>query len=112
MGLRHDSNFAKYHHVLNRVKWDLLAAARILLCLLVRHIGTASPFVLFIDETLERRKGPKIKAKGYYRDAVRSSRNVVVKSPGLKWLTMALSMKFPFSGRYLALPFMTVLERS
>jgi hypothetical protein len=67
---------------------------------------------MFIDETLERRKGPKIKAKGYYRDAVRSSKSIVVKTSGLKWLTLAVSWRFPFSARYFALPFMTVLEPS
>jgi hypothetical protein len=57
---------------------------------------------MFIDETLERRKGPKIKAKGYYRDAVRSSKRIVVKSSGLKWLTLAISWRFPFSERHFA----------
>lgn len=112
MGLSHDSSFAKYHHVLNRVKWSPLLAAKIVLDLLVSVIGTGKPLVMFIDETLERRKGPKIKAKGYYRDAVRSSRSTVVKSSGLKWLTLAISWRFPFSARYFALPFMTVLELS
>src|SRR5262245_6042237 len=68
MGLSHETNFAKYHHVLNRVDWSLLSAARILLNSIVRIIGEDKPITLFIDETLERRKGPKIKAKGYYRD--------------------------------------------
>ena len=61
-------SFAKYHHVLNRVDWSLLLAARILLYLIVNMMGNGNPLVFFIDETLERRKGPKIKAKGYYRD--------------------------------------------
>jgi len=112
MGLSHGTNFAKYHHVLNRVDWSLLSAARILLNLLVNIAGEDKPLTLFVDETLERRKGSKIKAKGYYRDSVRSSKKVVVKSSGLKWLTLALSWRFPFSERYFALPFMTVLEPS
>jgi hypothetical protein len=112
MGLSQKTNFAKYHHVLNRVDWSLLSASRILLNLLVSIVGQDKPVTLFIDETLERRKGPKIKAKGYYRDSVRSSKKTVVKSSGLKWLTMALSWRFPFSERYFALPFMTVLEPS
>jgi DDE superfamily endonuclease len=112
MGLSNEVNFSKYHHVLNRVNWSLLSAARILLNLLVNVTGKGNPLVFFIDETLERRKGVKIKAKGYYRDAVRSSKNVVVKSSGLKWLTLAMSWRFPFSERYFALPFMTVLEPS
>jgi hypothetical protein len=112
MGLSQESNFSKYHHVLNRVEWSLLSGARILLNLIVAVVGNGNPIVLFIDETLERRKGPKIKAKGYYRDAVRSSKKVVVKSSGLKWLTLAASWRFSFSERHFALPFMTVLEPS
>lgn len=84
MGLSQESSFAKFHHVLNRVEWSQLSAARILLNLIVSVTGIGGPLVFFIDETLERRKGPKIKAKGYYRDAVRSSKKVVVKSSGLK----------------------------
>jgi hypothetical protein len=112
MGLENETSFAKYHHVLNRVKWSPLSAARILLNLIVSMTGIREPLVVFIDETLERRKGPMIKAKGYYRDAVRSSKSILVKSSGLKWLTLAVSWRFPFSARYFALPFMTVLEPS
>lgn len=112
MGLSNETNFAKYHHVLNRVDWSPLSAAQILLTVLVNMIGNNQPLVMFIDETLERRKGPKIKAKGFYRDAVRSSKSIVVKTSGLKWLTLAVSWRFPFSTRYFALPFMTVLEPS
>lgn len=112
MGLSNETAFAKYHHVLNRVEWSLLSGARILLNLIVSMAESGAPLVFFIDETLERRKGPKIKAKGYYRDAVRSSKKIVVKSSGLKWLTLAVSWRFPFSERFFALPFMTILEPS
>ena len=77
MGLSHETAFAKYHHVLNRVAWSPLLAAKILLKLIMSVTGNANPLVMFIDETLERRKGPKIKAKAYYRDAVRSSKKIV-----------------------------------
>jgi hypothetical protein len=96
MGLDNDTAFAKYHHVLNRVAWSPLLGAKILLKLIVEVIGSGNPLVFFIDETLERRKGPKIKAKGYYRDAVRSSKNIVVKSSGLKWLSLSVSWRFLF----------------
>lgn len=112
VGLSQEVNFSKYHHVLNRDRWSLLAASQILLGLIVSLAGRGNSLTFFIDETLERRKGPKIKAKGYYRDAVRSSKKTVVKCWGLKWLTLAVSWRFPFSERYFALPFMTVLEPS
>ncbi len=112
MGLCGEMGFSKYHHLLNRTKWSSLQAARILFFMLLALVKDESPIVLFIDETLERRKGAKIKAKGYYRDAVRSSKSQVVKASGLKWLVMALSIKLPFMQRAWSLPFLTVLEPS
>lgn len=112
MGLKDEENFSKYHWVLSHAKWSSLMASRILLGLIVKVVGTSSPLVMAIDDTLERRKGKKIKAKGYYRDAVRSSEKTVVKCFGLKWITLTMLVKFPWSERRWALPFMTVLEPS
>jgi len=112
MGLCDETNFAKYHHLLNRTKWSSLSAARILLFMVIMLVPMGHPLVFFIDETLERRKGVKIKAKGYYRDAVRSSKSQIVKASGLKWLVMALSVRLPFMPRALALPFLSILEYS
>lgn len=80
--------------------------------MLLAFIPKDDPIVLLVDETLERRKGKKISAKGYYRDAVRSSKSQVVKASGLEWLVMALSVKLSLVPRALALPFLTVLEYS
>ena len=112
MGLTEDTGFSRYHHVLSRAKWSALEAANILLVMLLTLIPDGNPLVIFVDETLERRRGKKIKAKGYYRDAVRSSKAQVVKTSGLKWLVMAASVKLPFMPRALALPFLSVLEFS
>jgi len=79
--------------------------------LLKQHPESMRP-VFFVDETLERRQGKKIKAKGYYRDAVRSSHAQVVKTNGLKWLVFMLSMRFPFVTRAFALPFLSILQPS
>ena len=112
MGLSNDISFSKYHHLLNRAKWSSLQASKILFFMLISLVNFGNPIVLMIDETLERRRGKKIKAKGYYRDAVRSSKSQVVKASGLKWLVMALSVKLPYMTRAIALPFMSVLEPS
>lgn len=112
MGLEHEAGFSKYHHLLNRSGWSSLKAAKILFFMLLAFVSNQQPLVLLIDETLERRRGKKIKAKGYYRDAVRSSQSQVVKVMGLKWQVMALSLKLPFMSRALALPFLSVLEPS
>ena len=67
------------------------------------------PIVLVADDTVERRHGRKIKAKGCYRDAVRSSRKVVVKCFGLKWVAMMVLVQLPWNKHVKALPFLTVL---
>ncbi len=112
MGLEFEAGFSKYHHLLNRTEWSSLKAAKILFRMLLALIPDSLPVVLLVDETLERRRGKQIKAKGYYRDAVRSSQSQVVKAMGLKWSVMALSVKLPFMSRTFALPFLTVLEPS
>ena len=66
-----------------------------------------------IDETMERRRGPKIKSLGIYRDAVRSSRSHLVKASGLRWISL-MWLGQPSHGRdaHWALPFLTVLAPS
>ena len=112
MGLECETGFSKYHHLLNRTEWSSLRAARILLFMLLIFVDYKHPLVLLVDETLERRRGKKIKAKGYYPDAVRSSKSQVVNAMGLKWVVMAISLKSPMMKRALALPFFSVLEPS
>ena len=113
MGLSGDRNYARYHHVLNRAAWSPLQAAHILLNLLIQYLDQGDgPLVFGIDETVERRGGPKISARGIYRDAVRSSRSYLVKVSGLRWVCLMWLGHIPWAGRYWALPFLTVLAPS
>lgn len=112
MGLSKEKNFSRYHNVLSRTKWSGLALAKILLGLLITIIPSGWPIIIATDETLERRQGKKIKAKGAYRDAVRSSQAKVVTSFGLKWECMTLITHLPWCKRCWALPFFTVLAPS
>lgn len=70
------------------------------------------PLVVGIDETLERRWGPKIAARGIYRDPVRSSHEHFAKASGLRWVCMMLLVPIPWGGRVWALPFLSVLAYS
>ena len=63
-------------------------------------------------ETLERRRGAKIKGRGIYRDAVRSSRQQLVKASGLRWISLMWLGHVPWAGRHWALPVLTVLAPS
>jgi hypothetical protein len=113
MGLSDDAQFQNYHRVLNRAVWSPYAASRLLLRLLVdAFIPPDAPIVLGLDDHIERRRGAKIKAKGIYRDPVRSSRSFFVKTSGLRWLSMMLLAPIPWAQRVWALPFLTVLAPS
>jgi hypothetical protein len=65
-----------------------------------------------LDDTLERRRGAKIRAKGIDRDPVRSSHRHVVKARGLRWLSLMLLVPIPWAKRVWALPCLTVLAPS
>ena len=98
LGLDQESSFQNYHRVLNRAKWSGLAAAGILLRLLVRAFAPLGPLIVGIDEARERRRGKRITAKGTYYDPVRSSKNIIVKSTGLRWISMMLLAPIPWPG--------------
>jgi hypothetical protein len=112
MGLSHEKRFEKYHRVFNRDRWNSMSGAKILLGLLVPLLPASFPILIVVDDTIERRKGKKIKAKGCYRDAVRSTEKVVVKCFGLKWVCLMLIVPLPWCQRPWALPFMTILASS
>lgn len=112
MGLSMEKHFQNYHRVLNRAKWSSLEASRLLLGLLISAFAIRGPVLLGLDDTIERRRGAKIKAKGIYRDPVRSSHGHFVKASGLRWLSLMLLAPIPWAGRTWALPFLTVLAPS
>src|SRR5258706_5905095 len=112
MGLSQERNYAKYHQVLSRAKWSGLEVSVILLRVLLKTFDTGGFLVFGVDETIERRRGEKIAAKGIYRDEVRSSKSHFVKASGLRWVSMMWVTHIPFAQRVWALPFLTVLAPS
>ena len=65
--------------------------------------------VFGLDDTIERRRGDAIAAKGIYRDPVRSSPGHFVKASGVRWLSLMLLVPVSWADRIWALPFLTVL---
>ena len=107
-----DKCFQNYHRVLNRAVWSSLAVSQVLLGLLINAFAPAGTIVMGLDDTIERRRGAKIRAKGIYRDPVRSSHSHYVKASGLRWLSLMLLAPIPWAKRVWALPFLTVLAPS
>ena len=111
-GLARERRFVNYHRVLSRAAWSTRAASRLLLSHLIETFAPSGPVVLGIDDTIERRRGKRIAAKGIYRDPVRSSHGHFVKASGLRWISLMLLAPVPWSGRVWALPFLTALAPS
>jgi hypothetical protein len=108
MGLSQERNYPKYHQVLSRAKWSGLEVSLILLRALLKAFMAGQAALVFgIDETIERRRGEKIAAKGIYRDGVRSSKQHMVKASGLRWISLMWLTRIAW-----ALPFLTVLAAS
>jgi hypothetical protein len=113
MGLDQYKRFHRYHRVLSRARWSSREVSRILLGLLVEaFVCEGDPLVVGIDETLERRWGKKISARGVYRDPVRSTHETFVKSSGLRWVCVMLLVEVPWATRVWALPFLSALAPS
>lgn len=113
VGLEDERRFCRYHRVLSRAKWSSLQASRVLLGLLAKaFVAEGAPLVVGIDETLERRRGRKIEAKGIYRDPVRSSHSHFVKTSALRWVCVTLLAEIPWACRVWALPFLSALAPS
>jgi hypothetical protein len=111
-GRHQERAFQNYHRVLNRATWNLRRGSEILLRLLVQHFAPKGPLLFGIDDTIERRWGPKIRARGIYRDPVRSSKSHFVKASGLRWLSLMLLVNISWAKRVWALPVFTTLAPS
>ncbi|PPQ29992.1 hypothetical protein CCS01_20280 [Rhodopila globiformis] len=95
-----DQGFSRFHRFLSRGAWSGLQGSRILLGLLVKaFVPDGQPLVIGVDDSIERRRGDKIRDKGIYRDPVRSSRGFFVKVEGLRWLSFHLLAKPGFARR-------------
>ena len=109
MGRSNQDDYARYHEVLNRVVWSSREVARVLLVLLLQHLDHGDGPLIFgvrsltDRETLEPRRGARIRARGIYWDAVRSSCHQPVKASGLRWISLMWLGHVPWAGRYWAL---------
>ena len=68
MGRGHVRHFTNFHRVLNRNKWSAHWLSRRLFIRLVdAFVPDGEPVVIGPDDTIERRWGAKIRARGIYR---------------------------------------------
>src|SRR4051795_12665828 len=108
-----DKGFSRFHRFLSHAEWSGLQGAKILLGLLQEaFVPEGEPLVIAVDDSVERRRGAKIRDKGIWCDAVHSSRSVFAKTAGLRWLSLQVMVRPGFARRTWGLPFLTILSRS
>jgi hypothetical protein len=117
MGLEQAPDFALYHRVLSTARGSARQLARRVLLHLIACFVPEGPIVIGVDDTIERRWGAKIAARGIYRDPVRSSHGHFVKARRRmrrlpRWLCLMVLAPVPWAGRVWALPFLSVLAPS
>ena len=105
-------NVSSDHQLLNRARWDSRAMARRLLIMIIDRLVPDGPVVIGMDDTIERRWGRRMTARGLSRDPVRSSHGHVVKASGLRWLSFMGLTPVPWAGFVTALPVVTILAPS
>lgn len=104
-------NYARYHEVLSRAVWSGLEVSVILLRVMLKTFDTGEALVFGIDETIERRRGAKIAARGIYQDPIRSSHSHSVKTSGLRWISLMWLTSIPWAKRIWALPLPSLTNR-
>jgi DDE superfamily endonuclease len=109
MGLRDEPHFRLYHQVLNRARWSTLDLSRRLLYLLVQtFVAVGGELTFVIDETLERRRGRRLRTRGHDRDPLASSKQCSIATSGVRWIVLTLIITPPWTQRSWALPVLSV----
>jgi DDE superfamily endonuclease len=109
MGRSAAPHFQTYHRVLHRAVWSPLHASRRLLRRFVAVFVPRGVVLFGLDDTIERRRGEQMTAKGIYRDPGRSAHAPMVKARGLRWLGWMVLTPIAWANRVWALPFRTGL---
>jgi hypothetical protein len=108
MGLSAERHFTHDHRVLNRAVWSACQGSQLRWGRLITRLGPpGATIVLGADDTVERRSGRQIKAKGCDREAVRSTHQQVIRCCALQWVAMMRLVPVPWSRRVWALPLLT-----
>lgn len=100
-----------YHRFFPDAHWDLSAIWNLLAGFLIRKFAPSGTILLDLDDTVFHRTGRKVEGAGWWRDAVRSTRNRVVYAWGLNLVILTLRITPPWGGMPLGLPIRMKVHR-
>ena len=100
-----------YHRFVRDGAWQMRGLWRIVATQAITRLAPTGPLSLDCDDTLFHRPGRKVHGAGLFRDAVRSTKDVVVFARGLNLVVLTLRITPPWSRAPLALPINVRLNR-
>jgi len=106
-----DGHWCNYHRVYSQARFSMWKLAAAVVRQVVAMLPEGEPIVLIVDDTVQRKWGKRVWAKGAHRDAKRSSRSRLSTTFGHKWLVLCVLVKLPAISRPWALPVLCGLCR-
>ena len=99
---------SRAHRFFSRTRWDVREVGLILADLVVKLLlPPDAPIQLAIDETLTRRRGPKVFAASWWHDGSAAGTKKI--GYGNSWVVLAIVVTLPFCRRPIALPILFAL---
>ena len=100
-----------YHRLVRAGAWSLARCFEALCKLVVASLLGPGRIVLYLDDTLFHRNGPKVEGAASWRDAVRSTKKRVVFARGLNLVVLCVGVTPPWGGMTVAIPVNLRLHR-
>jgi hypothetical protein len=96
-------HFSSYHRLFSAAQWSLDAMGWAVFRMFEASLGAV--VMLGLDDTLTRKRGPKVFGTGMHYDPLCSSKGRVVTNWGLNWVVLGVFIELPFRpGHYYCLP--------
>lgn len=109
--LARGAHHAAFHSFFARGTWNVDDVGTLLLRWIATHCAVGGALQLAIDDTVVKKKGPKVFGLGTYLDPVKSTRRVRNFVFGHLWVVLVAIVAVPFSNRRFAVPIFFRLYR-
>lgn len=93
VGKRHHSVF---HRLFSQDRWSCDAVGMRVFGLIQQRLAPDQPIRLALDDTLARKRGPKVFGAGMHHDPQLSSRSTTVTVWGHSWVVLGVLIRLPF----------------
>src|SRR5262249_13446559 len=87
--------FDRFYNFFSRSAWQVSDLARHVAALAVARLKVTGPLYLVVDDPLLHNRGQRVFGRGWFRDAVASTRKRVATASGNNWVVLGLAVPIP-----------------